>query len=108
MTDKKPVPGAGKRVTTVVLKPGREKPVRNRHPWIFSGAIRRIEGKTRDGDLVHVVDHRQRYLAPGYLDRRSQIVVRRWVHGHFWPCSRVNAVGEESVHNTSSAGSLFQ
>ena len=61
---------------TVILKPGREKPIHNRHPWIFSGAIRRIEGTVEDGDLVHVTDSRGRYLATGYLNRRSQIVVR--------------------------------
>jgi 23S rRNA (cytosine1962-C5)-methyltransferase len=61
---------------TVILKPGREKPVQNRHPWIFSGAIRHIEGTVEDGDLVHVTDSRGQYLATGYLNRRSQIVVR--------------------------------
>jgi 23S rRNA (cytosine1962-C5)-methyltransferase len=60
----------------VILKPGREKPVRNRHPWVFSGAIQRIEGTAEDGDLVRVTDSRGRYLASGYLNRRSQIVVR--------------------------------
>jgi 23S rRNA (cytosine1962-C5)-methyltransferase len=61
---------------TVILKPGREKPVRNRHPWIFSGAIRRVEGAVEDGDLIRVTDSRGRYLATGYLNRHSQIVVR--------------------------------
>jgi 23S rRNA (cytosine1962-C5)-methyltransferase len=61
---------------TVVLKRGREKPVRNRHPWIFSGALQHIEGEVRDGDLVRVVDSQGSYLATGYLNRRSQIVVR--------------------------------
>jgi 23S rRNA (cytosine1962-C5)-methyltransferase len=61
---------------TVILKPGREKPVQNRHPWIFSGAIRRVDGAVDDGDLVRVTDARGRYLATGYLNRRSQIVVR--------------------------------
>ena len=61
---------------TVILKPGREKPVLNRHPWVFSGAIRRIEGDVEDGDLVRVADSRSQYLATGYLNRRSQIVVR--------------------------------
>ena len=61
---------------TVVLKRGREKPVRNRHPWIFSGAISHLEGAAEDGGLVWVEDYRGRYLATGYLNRRSQIVVR--------------------------------
>ncbi len=60
----------------VVLKRGRDKPVRNRHPWIFSGAIHHMEGDLQDGDLVRVVDGHGQYLATGYLNRRSQIVVR--------------------------------
>jgi 23S rRNA (cytosine1962-C5)-methyltransferase len=75
----------------VVLKRGREKPVRNRHPWVFSGSVSRIEGEARDGDLVLVVDSEGQYLATGYLNRRSQIVVRllTWdaseaVDGSFW------------------------
>lgn len=61
---------------TVILKRGREKPVHNRHPWIFSGAVSRIEGEIEDGDLVRVTDSRGGYLATGYLNRRSQILVR--------------------------------
>jgi 23S rRNA (cytosine1962-C5)-methyltransferase len=61
---------------TVVLKKGREKPVLNRHPWIFSGAVARLDGQVDDGDLVRVVDSRNNYLATGYLNRHSQIVVR--------------------------------
>jgi 23S rRNA (cytosine1962-C5)-methyltransferase len=61
---------------TVVLKPGRDKPIRNRHPWIFSGAVSRIEGEVQDGDLVRVTDRHGEFLAIGYLNRQSQIVVR--------------------------------
>jgi 23S rRNA (cytosine1962-C5)-methyltransferase len=61
---------------SVVLKPGREKPVRNRHPWIFSGAVARISGEPADGDIVDVLDQQGKFLARGYLNRRSQIVVR--------------------------------
>ena len=61
---------------TIVLKRGRGKPVRNRHPWIFSGAIDRLEGQAQDGDLVRVADSQGQVLATGYLNRRSQIVVR--------------------------------
>jgi 23S rRNA (cytosine1962-C5)-methyltransferase len=61
---------------TITLKRGREKPVLNRHPWIFSGAIARVESGVQDGELVRVVDSRGGYLATGYLNRRSQIAVR--------------------------------
>jgi len=79
------------KVVMVKLKPGRDKPVRNRHPWIFSGAVSSIEGTVKDGDLVHVADSHGRYLATGYLNRRSQILVRllTWdadevVNADFW------------------------
>lgn len=60
----------------VVLKVGREKPVLRRHPWVFSGAVARIEGHPADGDVVDVVTEDGTFLARGYLNRRSQIVVR--------------------------------
>jgi 23S rRNA (cytosine1962-C5)-methyltransferase len=62
--------------STIILKHGRDKPVRNRHPWIFSGAIDCIEGQAQDGDLVRVTSSQGQYLSTGYLNRRSQIVVR--------------------------------
>lgn len=58
------------------LKPGREKSVLNRHPWLFSGAIARVEGEPRPGDLVQVVDSNGRFLATGYFNPHSQIRVR--------------------------------
>ncbi|BAL99504.1 MULTISPECIES: class I SAM-dependent rRNA methyltransferase [Caldilinea] len=60
----------------VALKPGREKPVRQRHPWIFSGAIASIPNEAADGAVVDVCDAQGGFLARGYLNRRSQIQVR--------------------------------
>jgi 23S rRNA (cytosine1962-C5)-methyltransferase len=78
-------------IATLVLKPGQDKPVRHRHPWVYSGAVSRIEGSPEDGHLVRVVDARGEYLATGYLNRRSQIRVRllTWeagerIDGPFW------------------------
>lgn len=61
---------------TVYLRPGKEKPVLGLHPWIFSGAIARVEGAVAGGDLVEVADARGRWLARGYYNPQSQIVVR--------------------------------
>lgn len=61
---------------SITLKPGKEKPVLNRHPWIFSGAIARIPSDVKDGQVVDVLDSRTKFLARGYLNRRSQITVR--------------------------------
>ena len=62
--------------TKVILRPARDKPVRQHHPWVFSGAVERIEGHAQDGDMVQVCDASGGYLATGYLNRHSQIVVR--------------------------------
>jgi 23S rRNA (cytosine1962-C5)-methyltransferase len=66
----------------VTLKPGREKSVLNRHPWIFSGAIKRVDGQPAAGDPVAVHDSEGSFLAWGYFNRRSQITVRllSWNH----------------------------
>jgi 23S rRNA (cytosine1962-C5)-methyltransferase len=58
------------------LKSGRDKPVRNFHPWVFSGAVERVEGSPQPGDLVAVNDHRGQYLATGYYNPQSQIRAR--------------------------------
>ncbi len=60
----------------IVLKPGREKPLLNRHPWVFSGAIRDVRGDPAPGDVVDVYAHDGRFLGRGYINPRSQITVR--------------------------------
>ncbi len=60
---------------TVKLKPGREKSVLQRHPWIFSGAIASAEG-CENGDVVDVVSSKGEWLARGSYNRKSQITVR--------------------------------
>ena len=61
---------------TVILKPGRDKSVRNRHPWVFSGAIARVDGDAEPGGVVNVRDHRGGFLGYGSFSPRSQIRVR--------------------------------
>jgi len=63
-------------IGTVILKRNRARPVLQRHPWIFSGAIDRVEGEVADGDIVEVRDAGRNWLARGTLNRRSQIAVR--------------------------------
>ncbi|RME49750.1 MAG: 23S rRNA (cytosine(1962)-C(5))-methyltransferase RlmI [Caldilineae bacterium] len=60
----------------VILKKGREKSILNRHPWIFSGAIARVEGNPQNGDVVDVWNSKARFLARGVISLKSQIRVR--------------------------------
>lgn len=48
------------------LKKGKEIPLKRFHPWVFSGAIYKQEGKPVDGDIVTVVDYQQNFLAIGH------------------------------------------
>ncbi len=59
----------------VRIKRGREKPIVKRHPWVFSGAIAHADDAA-DGGLVTLVDHKNRFLARGYWNSKSQIQAR--------------------------------
>jgi 23S rRNA (cytosine1962-C5)-methyltransferase len=60
----------------IYLKPGRERPVLNGHPWVFSGAIERIEGLEDEVGVADVFDCRKSWLARGLYNPRSQIRLR--------------------------------
>ena len=61
----------------LTLRPGREASVLRRHPWVFSGAVARVEGDGADG-IAEVVDAAGRPLALGAYSSDSQIVARLW------------------------------
>ena len=65
-------------VTKLILKPGREKSLLRRHPWIFSGAIARVEGKPQGGDSVPVHAAQGEFLAWAAYNPASQISARIW------------------------------
>jgi 23S rRNA (cytosine1962-C5)-methyltransferase len=65
-------------VKTLVLKPGRDKSVKNHHPWIFRGAIDRIEGDPESGETVRIVSADKTEWGRGAYSPRSQIAVRMW------------------------------
>lgn len=56
------------------LKEGKEKSLYRKHPWVFSGAVSRIEGKPAVGDLVDIYDYQKQYLATGHYQNESIIV----------------------------------
>lgn len=60
----------------VFLKKGREGPVLRGHPWIFSGAIEKLDGDPETASVADVFDCRGARLARGLFNPRSQIRVR--------------------------------
>ena len=60
------------------LKPGRERSLVHRHPWIFSGAIDKVSGEPGSGDTVPVHASDGRFLAWAAWSPKSQIRARVW------------------------------
>jgi len=52
--------------TKIVLKSGKDQSVHRYHPWIFSGAIKKIYGNPSEGDIVSVYDNKDTFLAVGH------------------------------------------
>ena len=60
---------------TIQLKRGKEDSLRRFHPWVFSGAIHRIENGIEEGDIVRVVNEKNDFIAVGHFQQGS-IAVR--------------------------------
>jgi len=65
----------------LILKPGREKSLKRRHPWIFSGAVARVTGEPVAGDTVEVHSASGEFIALAAYSPKSQIVARVWDWG---------------------------
>lgn len=50
----------------VILKPTKEKSLLRKHPWLFSGAIKKIDENIEDGDIVQIFTNKDKYLATGH------------------------------------------
>lgn len=59
----------------VYLKPGKEESLKRFHPWVFSGAIARVEGEPEEGEVVDVYTSQKEFIACGHFQVGS-IAVR--------------------------------
>ena len=55
----------------LIIANGREKALQRRHPWVFSGAVKRIEGDPKEGDLVDVCLANGQWIATGHFQDGS-------------------------------------
>ena len=60
----------------IYLKPRKEESLLRQHPWVFSGAIKRMEGQPNTGDLVEVCANKGRTLGFGHFSAHTSIAVR--------------------------------
>jgi len=66
------------KMTEIILKFGKEKPMMKKHPWVFSGAIDKIKGETKAGETVKILSAQGRFLAYAGFCPNSQIRARVW------------------------------
>ncbi len=55
----------------LIIATGKEKALLRRHPWIFSGAVKRIVGEPQEGDLVDVYSAKGQWMATGHYQDDS-------------------------------------
>ncbi len=65
-------------MSSLILKPGKEKSLLRRHPWVFSGAVERVKGEPAPGDTVRVLSSDGAFLARAAFSPKSQIRARVW------------------------------
>jgi len=70
--------GAATAQPGIFLSAGREKSLLRRHPWVFSGAIERVDGAPASGDTLPVRDDAGNFLAWAAYNPDSQITARVW------------------------------
>ena len=69
-------------MSALFLKRGREKSLKRRHPWLFSGAIEKVSGKPGAGDTVEVKDASGKSQGHAAYSPKSQIRARMWTFDH--------------------------
>ena len=62
----------------LILKPGREKSLKRRHPWVFSGAVAKLTGDPQPGDTIEIHSSDGEFFAMAACNPQSNIVARVW------------------------------
>ena len=63
-------------MSKITLKPGKEKRVYSRHPWIFRSDIDKVESTAAPGDIVEIRSSKGKFLAKALYNPNSQIALR--------------------------------
>ncbi len=60
----------------VYLKRKISSRVANGHPWIFNNEVEKVEGEVKGGEITEVFSHDKKFIGKGYINPKSQILVR--------------------------------
>lgn len=60
----------------IILRKGAQHRVEAGHPWVYQTELDAVEGDFAPGDIVDVYNFRRRFIGRGYINPRSQIIVR--------------------------------
>ncbi|MBL7747362.1 MAG: rRNA large subunit methyltransferase I, partial [Chitinophagaceae bacterium] len=63
-------------MNTVYLRKKISPRVVNGHPWIFNNEVDKVDGEPAGGDIVEVFTHDKKFVGKGYINPKSQILVR--------------------------------
>lgn len=90
----------------LVLEEGKEKSAQRKHPWIFSGAIRRVLGEPKPGDTVEVRSAHGEFLGLAAYSPESQIRARFWTFRERLPIDRefFSRLLDRAIENRKSRG----
>ncbi len=105
-TPRSVVHGAANAQPCIILNEGREKSLLRRHPWIFSGAVERVDGAPVSGDTLPVRDTQGKFLAWAAYNPDSQITARVWswreeqnIDAEFFRSKISNALSARTMSN---------
>ncbi len=79
-------------IPVIRLKPGREKSVHRRHPWVFSGAVESEVDANQPGQTVRVESSAGKFLGFAAWSPKSQIRLR------FWSFKEQDQIDENFIH----------
>jgi len=68
----------GLTMNKVFLKANREKSLAKRHPWVYSGAVARVEGQVNNGETVDIYSEKNEFIARAAISPASQLALRVW------------------------------
>ncbi len=81
----------------LILKAGKDKPVKNYHHWIFSGAVKALSDDATDGSIVQVFSSEREILGSAYVNRASGILGRMVAFGEGDPIETITDTIEKAV-----------